>query len=55
MITEDVFARLLTVPNVLVTAHQGFFTREALQAIAGVTMKNLDAFEQGRRSGNELV
>jgi D-lactate dehydrogenase len=49
-----VFARLLTFPNVVVTAHQGFFTREALTAIATVTLDNITAFEQGRRSGTEL-
>jgi D-lactate dehydrogenase len=54
VIQDDVFARLLTFPNVLVTAHQAFFTREALAAIAATTIGNLTAFEQGRRSGNEL-
>ncbi len=43
-IADDVFARLLTFPNVLVTGHQGFFTREALAAIAATTVANLDAF-----------
>jgi D-lactate dehydrogenase len=54
VIQDDVFARLLTFPNVVVTAHQGFFTQEALTAIATVTLDNITAFEQGRRSGNEL-
>jgi D-lactate dehydrogenase len=54
VIQDDVFARLLTFPNVIVTAHQGFFTREALRAIAEVTLDNITAFEQGRPSGNEL-
>jgi D-lactate dehydrogenase len=39
-----VFARLLTFPNVLITGHQGFFTHEALTAIAETTLDNLDAF-----------
>jgi D-lactate dehydrogenase len=47
MIRDDVFARLLTFPNVLVTGHQGFFTHEALSAIARTTVENLDAFEAG--------
>src|SRR3546814_10169831 len=34
MLQDDVFARLLTFPNVLITGHQGFFTREAMTAIA---------------------
>jgi D-lactate dehydrogenase len=54
VIQDDVFARLLTFPNVVVTAHQAFFTREALQAISETTLENLSAFEEGRRSGNEL-
>ena len=41
MIADDVLARLLTFPNVLVTAHQAFFTREAMQAIADTTLSNL--------------
>jgi D-lactate dehydrogenase len=54
VIQDDVFARLLTFPNVLVTAHQAFFTREALEGICETTLDNVTAFEQGRRSGNEL-
>jgi D-lactate dehydrogenase len=54
IIRDDVFARLLTFPNVVVTAHQAFFTREALRAISETTLDNVSAFEQGRRSGNEL-
>lgn len=46
IISDDVFARLLTFPNVLVTGHQAYFTREALQAIAETTRANLDAFER---------
>lgn len=44
-IQDDIFARLLTFPNVLITGHQGFFTREALQAIAETTIANVSAFE----------
>ena len=54
VIQDDVFARLLTFPNVLITAHQAFFTREALHAISTVTLENVSAFEHGRRTGNEL-
>ena len=50
----DVFARLLTFPNVLVTAHQAFFTSEALAVISETTLRNVTAFERGERSGNEL-
>jgi D-lactate dehydrogenase len=44
VIHDDVFERLLTFPNVLVTGHQGFFTREAMAAIAETTMANISAF-----------
>lgn len=54
VIQDDVFARLLTFPNVLITAHQAFFTREAMHAISEVTLENVSAFEQGRRTGNEI-
>ena len=45
-IQDDVFARLLTFPNVLVTGHQAFFTEEALTAIAETTIANVSAFER---------
>ena len=44
VLQDDVFARLLTFPNVLITAHQAFFTREALPAIADTTLANVTAF-----------
>jgi D-lactate dehydrogenase len=47
ILQDDVFARLIAFPNVLVTGHQGFFTREALAAIATTTLDNLDAFARG--------
>lgn len=50
-IMDDQFVRLLSFPNVLVTGHQGFFTQEALTAIAETTIANIDAFE---RSGEPL-
>jgi hypothetical protein len=48
VIQDDVFMRLLTFPNVIVTAHQGSFTREALHNIAETTLANVTAFESGR-------
>ncbi|NNC93857.1 MAG: 2-hydroxyacid dehydrogenase [Acidimicrobiia bacterium] len=54
IITDDVFSRLLTFPNVIITGHQAFFTAEAITAIAETTMANLTAFETGVASGNEL-
>ncbi|NAZ36248.1 2-hydroxyacid dehydrogenase [Rubellimicrobium sp. CFH 75288] len=49
IIPDDTFARLLTFPNVLITGHQAFFTREALTAIAETTIANLSAFERDGR------
>jgi D-lactate dehydrogenase len=46
-IPDDVFARLLTFPNVIVTGHQAFFTADALGAIATTTLANADAFAAG--------
>ena len=40
-LSDDVFARLLTFPNVIITAHQGFFTREALENIVHTTLANV--------------
>ena len=51
VIQDDVFARLLIFPNVLITGHQAFFTRNALQRIAEVTLTNISNFEQGARFG----
>ena len=47
VIQDDIFARLLTFPNVLITGHQGFFTREAVANIAETTLANATAFETG--------
>jgi D-lactate dehydrogenase len=52
---DAVLARLLTVPNVLITSHQGFFTREALTAIAETTLQNVTDFAAGRPMRHVLV
>ncbi len=44
---DENLARLMTFPNVLITSHMGFFTKEAMQAIAKVTLENAYAFENG--------
>ena len=46
IIDDEVIKRLMTFPNVLITAHQGFFTKEALTKIAGVTLSNIRSFEK---------
>lgn len=48
IVTDDELARILTFPNVVMTSHQGFFTREAMQAIAMVTFENLYHFSKGK-------
>ena len=55
VITDDVFSRLLTFPNVLITAHQAFFTVGALERIATTTLGNIDAFARGEPSGTEVT
>jgi D-lactate dehydrogenase len=47
ILTDDVFARLLTFPNVVVTGHQAFFTENALTEIANTTLSNVTRFEDG--------
>ncbi len=55
VIQDDVFARLLTFPNVLITAHQAFFTHEALTHIAETTIANLSALARGEPIAANLV
>ena len=50
---DDMLARLLSFNNVIVTSHQGFFTREALDNIAHTTLQNVRDFSDGRRLTNE--
>lgn len=54
VIQDDVFQRLLTFPNVLITGHQAFFTEEALKNIAETTIGNITDFEQGRPCPNQI-
>jgi len=49
VIQDDVFARIVTFPNVIITGHQAFFTQNAMEAIARETLANITAFEQGQR------
>jgi len=52
VITDDVFSRLLTFPNVLITGHQAFFTTEALEHIAHTTLANVTAIERGEEGAH---
>ena len=54
IVKDDNLARLLTFPNVLVTSHMGFFTREAMQAIALTTLENAYALENGLPLVNQV-
>lgn len=55
VIQDDVFSRLLTFPNVIVTGHQAFFTQTALQNIAQVTLKNIKDFEKDNVDTKNIV
>ncbi len=55
VIGDDVFVRLMTFPNVLITAHQAFFTREAMREIARTTVRNVTGFEEGQIPKENLV
>jgi D-lactate dehydrogenase len=54
VIQDDLIERLITFPNVLVTPHQAFFTKEALDQIAIITIKNMSDFEEGLTLENEI-
>ncbi|MBP0021196.1 MAG: 2-hydroxyacid dehydrogenase [Cyanobacteria bacterium SBLK] len=54
VIQDDDFGRLLSFPNVLITGHQAFFTREAMTEIARTTLANLWDFESDRPCANNL-
>jgi D-lactate dehydrogenase len=55
VIADDVFERLLTFPNVIVTGHQAFFTREAFTTICRTTIDSVSEFAAGRALSNEVV
>ncbi len=55
IIQDDVFARLLTFPNVMVTSHQAFLTKNALANIAETTLQNISDFEKGALNAQNEV
>ncbi len=55
ILQDDQIARLMSFPNVLITAHQAFFTREALAQIASTTLRNLEEYETGKVLTNEVI
>lgn len=54
VILDDIFARLITFPNVLITSHQAFFTHEALSTIARTTIENVSAFQSTGKALHEV-
>lgn len=54
IVEDDTLARLITMPNVLITSHQAFLTQEALQNIAKVTLQNISDFFQKGELHNEV-
>ncbi|MHB2210749.1 2-hydroxyacid dehydrogenase [Methylobacterium sp. CM6257] len=54
VISDDVIQRLISFPNVIVTGHQAFFTREALETILGTTLESISEFESGRALTNRI-
>lgn len=55
VLQDDLLARLLTFPNVLITSHQAFLTKEALQNIAKTTLQSIDDRAKGRSVGDNKV
>lgn len=55
IVQDDVFERLLTFPNVIITGHQAFFTAEALQNIAETTLSNITAIADGQSCSNVVT
>jgi phosphoglycerate dehydrogenase-like enzyme len=55
IIQDDTFARLTTLPNVVITGHQGFLTRDALVHIAETTLTNVSDFQSGQTNPEDLV
>jgi D-lactate dehydrogenase len=54
IITDDVIQRLVSFPNVIVTGHQAFFTREAIGTICATTLESISDFEAGRPLKNQV-
>ena len=55
ILQDDILARLLTFPNVLVTSHQAFLTKESLQNIANTTLESIDEFNKTKTVAKEKI
>jgi len=54
IIHDDLFVRLISFPNVLITSHQAYFTSNAMKTIASTTMENLTCFERGEPCPHDI-
>ena len=54
IINDDILSTLISMPNVIVTSHQAFLTKEALNAIAKTTIENLDNYFRTGKCDNEI-
>ena len=54
ILKDDLLSRLISFPNVIITSHQAFFTKEAMEKIASVTFKNLNEYRSGLFMNNEI-
>jgi D-lactate dehydrogenase len=55
VVSDDVLQRLLSFPNVIITGHQAFFTREAISTISATTLQSVSEFEAGQPLSNEIL
>ena len=55
IVQDDILSLLISLPNVIITSHQGYLTEEALDNIANVTLKNFDDYLNKRKLENEIV
>ncbi|HKL34679.1 MAG TPA: 2-hydroxyacid dehydrogenase [Salegentibacter sp.] len=55
IIEDDLILKLISFPNVLITSHQAYFTKEAMEEITTITLQNIEAFEKNLELENEVV
>lgn len=55
IIEDDLILKLISFPNVLITSHQAYFTKEAMDEITTTTLKNIEAFDKNLELKNEVV
>ncbi|AVR45158.1 hydroxyacid dehydrogenase [Christiangramia fulva] len=55
IIPDDLILRLISFPNVLITSHQAYFTKEAMEQITKTTLTNIEDFKEGKHLKNEIL